>query len=82
MGLYHFARWLCRHGRSAARLRLGLIVSHRPQRRLTGFRRRVSVTWTMAQAIAERNIMLWKTPEIIEIAIGMEINAYACAEIG
>ncbi|HWG79786.1 MAG TPA: pyrroloquinoline quinone precursor peptide PqqA [Stellaceae bacterium] len=26
--------------------------------------------------------MLWKTPEIIEIAVGMEINAYACAEIG
>jgi len=26
--------------------------------------------------------MVWKTPEIIEIAVGMEINAYACADIG
>jgi coenzyme PQQ precursor peptide PqqA len=25
--------------------------------------------------------MKWKTPVIIEIAVGMEINAYACAEV-
>ena len=25
--------------------------------------------------------MKWKTPVIIEIAIGLEINAYACAEV-
>jgi len=25
--------------------------------------------------------MVWKTPRIVEIAVGMEINAYACAEI-
>jgi len=25
--------------------------------------------------------MKWKTPVIIEIALGLEINAYACAEI-
>jgi len=25
--------------------------------------------------------MVWKTPKIVEIAVGMEINAYACAEI-
>ena len=23
----------------------------------------------------------WKRPRIIEIAVGMEINAYACAEL-
>jgi len=23
----------------------------------------------------------WKTPVIIEIALGLEINAYACAEV-
>jgi coenzyme PQQ precursor peptide PqqA len=23
--------------------------------------------------------MAWKTPRIVEIAVGMEINAYACA---
>ncbi|HEX6842882.1 MAG TPA: pyrroloquinoline quinone precursor peptide PqqA [Stellaceae bacterium] len=25
--------------------------------------------------------MAWKTPKIVEIAVGMEINSYACAEI-
>jgi coenzyme PQQ precursor peptide PqqA len=25
--------------------------------------------------------MKWRTPVIIEIAIGLEINAYACAEV-
>jgi len=25
--------------------------------------------------------MKWKTHEIIEIAVGLEINAYACAEV-
>ena len=29
----------------------------------------------------EECIMAWKTPKIVEIAVGMEINAYACAEI-
>ncbi|MSO85101.1 MAG: pyrroloquinoline quinone precursor peptide PqqA [Rhodospirillales bacterium] len=24
---------------------------------------------------------MWKKPKIVEIAVGMEINAYACAEI-
>jgi len=25
--------------------------------------------------------MAWKTPRIIEISVGMEINSYACAEL-
>jgi coenzyme PQQ precursor peptide PqqA len=25
--------------------------------------------------------MAWKKPRIVEIAVGMEINSYACAEI-
>jgi coenzyme PQQ precursor peptide PqqA len=25
--------------------------------------------------------MLWKKPRIVEIAVGMEINAYACAVV-
>ncbi|MBV8736572.1 MAG: pyrroloquinoline quinone precursor peptide PqqA [Alphaproteobacteria bacterium] len=25
--------------------------------------------------------MKWKTPVIVEIAVGMEINCYACAEV-
>jgi coenzyme PQQ precursor peptide PqqA len=26
-------------------------------------------------------VVKWKTPVIVEIAVGLEINAYACAEI-
>ena len=59
----------------------GIAALHRPERRLTSLETGVSVTATMAQAIAGRNIMVWKTPRIVEIAVGMEINAYACAEI-
>jgi coenzyme PQQ precursor peptide PqqA len=29
----------------------------------------------------EEMAMQWRTPVIIEIAVGLEINAYACAEI-
>jgi len=25
--------------------------------------------------------MSWKTPKIVEIALGAEINSYACAEV-
>ncbi len=25
---------------------------------------------------------VWKTPKIVVIAVGMEINSYACAELG
>jgi coenzyme PQQ precursor peptide PqqA len=28
-----------------------------------------------------RNVMVWKTPRIVEIAVGMEINTYACADL-
>jgi coenzyme PQQ precursor peptide PqqA len=27
------------------------------------------------------NVMAWKTPSIVEIAVGMEINTYACADL-
>jgi coenzyme PQQ precursor peptide PqqA len=30
---------------------------------------------------AQEIVMKWKTPVIIEIAVGLEINAYACAEV-
>jgi coenzyme PQQ precursor peptide PqqA len=29
----------------------------------------------------EETIMKWTTPTIVEIAVGLEINAYACAEL-
>jgi len=25
--------------------------------------------------------MAWKTPRVVEIAVGMEINTYACADL-
>lgn len=28
------------------------------------------------------NIMAWKTPKIAEVSLALEINCYACAEIG
>ena len=28
-----------------------------------------------------RNAAMWRKPKIVEIAVGMEINSYACAEI-
>jgi coenzyme PQQ precursor peptide PqqA len=28
-----------------------------------------------------RTPMAWKTPRIVEIAVGMEINSYACADL-
>jgi coenzyme PQQ precursor peptide PqqA len=35
-----------------------------------------------AARIRPREIaMKWKTPVIVEIAVGLEINAYACAEV-
>jgi len=46
---------------------------------LTRFHHRLRLTGieTSAKEIA----MKWKTPVIIEIAVGLEINAYACAEV-
>jgi coenzyme PQQ precursor peptide PqqA len=28
-----------------------------------------------------RNNSMWKTPSVKEVAVGLEINCYACAEI-
>jgi coenzyme PQQ precursor peptide PqqA len=30
---------------------------------------------------SEDKKMAWKTPKIVEIALGAEINCYACAEL-
>jgi len=35
----------------------------------------------VATISAKEMAMKWKTPVVIEIAVGLEINAYACAEI-
>jgi coenzyme PQQ precursor peptide PqqA len=45
---------------------------------LTGSRRRLRLP--RPQTSAKEIAMKWKTPVIIEIAVGLEINAYACAE--
>jgi coenzyme PQQ precursor peptide PqqA len=41
---------------------------------------RVSST-DAARFSEEQGLMSWKTPKIIEIALGAEINCYACAEL-
>jgi len=46
---------------------------------LTGFRREFNVVPIGVRN--EETAMKWKTPVIIEIAVGLEINAYACAEV-
>lgn len=33
-------------------------------------------------APTETENMAWKTPKIVEVSLAMEINSYACAEIG
>jgi coenzyme PQQ precursor peptide PqqA len=30
---------------------------------------------------AGKEIRMWKKPTIVEIAVGLEINGYACAEL-
>jgi coenzyme PQQ precursor peptide PqqA len=32
--------------------------------------------------MAEEANMSWKKPRIVEVSLALEINAYACAEIG
>jgi coenzyme PQQ precursor peptide PqqA len=46
---------------------------------LTRFRRRLRLASTKTRA--KEMAMKWKKPVIIEIAVGLEINAYACAEV-
>jgi coenzyme PQQ precursor peptide PqqA len=53
--------------------------AYRGDAALTGFRCRLSLTETKPRA--KEIAMKWKKPVIIEIAVGLEINAYACAEV-
>jgi coenzyme PQQ precursor peptide PqqA len=32
-------------------------------------------------SLEKETLMSWTTPRVIEIAVGMEINCYACADI-
>jgi coenzyme PQQ precursor peptide PqqA len=32
-----------------------------------------------SRQISWEDAMIWKTPKIVEVAVGMEINMYACA---
>jgi coenzyme PQQ precursor peptide PqqA len=32
--------------------------------------------------LGRKIVMAWKTPRIIEVSLALEINSYACAEIG
>jgi len=33
------------------------------------------------QPMRKESTMTWNTPKIVEIAVGLEINSYACAEV-
>jgi coenzyme PQQ precursor peptide PqqA len=48
----------------------------RRRRALTGFGPGLNLRLT-----TKKIAMKWKRPVIIEIAVGLEINAYACAEV-
>lgn len=32
--------------------------------------------------LGRNTVMAWKTPRIVEVSLALEINSYACAEIG
>jgi len=36
---------------------------------------------TLSSRCNKETPMSWKTPSVIEVAVGMEINCYACADI-
>ena len=35
--------------------------------------------WEKIVPIEKETAMAWKTPKIVEVSVGMEINMYACA---
>ena len=35
----------------------------------------------MSNPTPRRNVMAWNTPRIVEIAVGMEISTYSCADL-
>jgi coenzyme PQQ precursor peptide PqqA len=38
-----------------------------------------AVGTSVVPALLGRTMMSWKTPKIVEVPVGMEINMYACA---
>jgi coenzyme PQQ precursor peptide PqqA len=36
----------------------------------------------ICRSISGVRIMAWKKPRIVEVSLALEINSYACAEIG
>jgi len=34
------------------------------------------------EQLPKESIMAWKKPSVTEVSLGLEINSYACAEIG
>jgi coenzyme PQQ precursor peptide PqqA len=41
----------------------------------------MGISFTRCLDLFGRIDMAWKTPRIVEICVGLEINSYACAEI-
>jgi len=64
----------------SARTRLGLARGSRDfacdaRAKLHYFRCGITASWVRSF------MMAWKTPKIVEVALGAEINCYACAEL-
>ncbi len=36
----------------------------------------------LRRLLSEEIVMAWKAPKIVEVSLALEINSYACAEIG
>jgi coenzyme PQQ precursor peptide PqqA len=45
---------------------------------MSGVLLRSAPAWSSRQITSE-DAMTWKTPKIVEVPVGMEINMYACA---
>ena len=50
-----------------------------PNFSLANFFQRISLSVRAAIALSKESQMAWKTPKIVEVPVGMEINMYACA---
>jgi coenzyme PQQ precursor peptide PqqA len=50
-----------------------------PGQKLAPFSKRPYLFSRRSYRNTEETVMAWKTPKIVEVPVGMEINMYACA---
>ena len=49
---------------------------------MSACRSAIIVAPAVGRHLTEEACMSWKTPKIVEVSLALEINSYACAEIG